>query len=442
MDAHADSWAPPQKAVYQSEGGRFAVAIDPDGESPGAQYALTIATGARRGAELAKGRLAQVPYTVVVSSRGLGFAAIENYGMLGLGFSAILVSSEGAVVAEERLEDLFTKDEIEAFPATVSSIWWLRDSWIDEERRAAVVVSNLGQVREISFGGTAFSPGKVQKGDGQLVLRAFLDGRESAADLMATGAFPDARPGLLELFNRPKGPKALILRAAVALSALGDRTAQAYLDAALESERLNGLGFDDIGFAVRHLRDAFGEDALPRLAKLLTKKKSLFTEAAADGLKAFGPRAIPVYIEVVAGGGSSLGRVNAIKALQDFNAVEAVLALSKAARDKDDLVAAYAIDALGMIRSTMSVAGLMTALDEGGPRDADIAQALTYCYDPRPVPALIRALRRWPTGSKERDRIALTLRFITHEEFPPDPEVWEKWFAGNPVFDPTRFPQK
>jgi len=67
----------------------------------------------------------EAPLEAVVADGGRFVVMLDEHGMAGSGENdLVLYGADGRVVGQRSLADLFSNEEIAAFPRTVSSTWW------------------------------------------------------------------------------------------------------------------------------------------------------------------------------------------------------------------------------------------------------------------------------------------------------------------------------
>jgi hypothetical protein len=153
--ASGDSWMAPVAERFVDSDGDYHVIVSPSGkfryarrgtgndpvtamrdeEEGGWRSDRTIPL--RKGDTLiAEGELPHRPMDVVISRRGSGFVAIDQYAMLGYGDTIVVVDSTGRITHRKKLEELFPKEGIGVFTHTVSSIWWRVGAWMDDEKES------------------------------------------------------------------------------------------------------------------------------------------------------------------------------------------------------------------------------------------------------------------------------------------------------------------
>ena len=76
------------------------------------------------------------PVDAVVSKRGY-LVTLDNWHNMGYGKVFALSGPDGAPIKSYELKDLFSKQEIELFEHSVSSIWWRKGpAYVDENQKA------------------------------------------------------------------------------------------------------------------------------------------------------------------------------------------------------------------------------------------------------------------------------------------------------------------
>ncbi len=166
-EAHADSWLLPKRQKFFSPDKIYRVEVIPNTDAKhGANASTARAVFSVRGSlgrYRPKARFALfnsvAPVRVIVSGDGKYLAAFDNWYRVGYGDNVVAIyRTDGALIAKFGLEDLFTAEDIQTFPKSVSSIWWGQDHRLN--------------------------------GQNQLVLRCFANGKSEYGELLidlATG---------------------------------------------------------------------------------------------------------------------------------------------------------------------------------------------------------------------------------------------------------------
>ncbi len=326
----SDRWAPFDDATFASPNGQYGVTIR---RGPGVRFTLVerragdpplqdavLERGLPRDQRpestrdailLATGTLESVPYRVMVSDTGHGFAAVETHGRLGFGNAITTVNSAGKTINALPLSALYTPEEIEKLPRTTSSIWWFSDGWIDEASGELIVTAG----RENPFTGrrsgqemrvfaATFHRSGVRHGDERDLLRALQGqcerGAQIAIDYFCGADREDLRPHFVELFGRDHDTGTR-LRAAKALARLGDlRGAPLVRRIAFHRDAGTQYPTCDRRRALALAFYVMGDDAIPLLIDELRRRPHLLRRAKVDALKACGQHALP-HLAAVAG---------------------------------------------------------------------------------------------------------------------------------------------
>jgi hypothetical protein len=452
--ASGDSWMPygARRAVdptgryyvalegvkYGTGGAQFVFARAKEGSPPVAPFTSTgfqdpspTDVGVREGdTVLAEGKLETAPLEVRVSSRGIGFAAMEEYGAVGGGTSFAWVTAEGEVRHPKKMSDLFTKEEIAKFTHTVSSVWWFRTAWIDEDAREVVVVGGGGLVRAVSV-----ETGKVRKGGDAEIARAlsFPDAAavSAALDLVRDLKVAGVEERLGAMLADSATPPPTKLRVAGTLAARGDRRGKDVVAAAAATPQAAPWSKDDRRYALAHVGLALGVDAIPLLRAALEGPAGDGWSDAQEGFAALGERAVPVLMEMVGEKGKTPDyRGAAAYALQKIGSKAALPALLAVVADPTDYVANAALNSAISIGKGSISKELAAILDGASTQDGRLASYFGEYREPASVGPLVRALARHPKDEYPRGVIAGALAFQTGEDFGEDPAAWAAWFKN------------
>ena len=161
--ANADKWAAPTPRVYAAPGGAYGFKTVP-AENFGGPAVGTLFSLDKTGNEkvIWAAKLVNVPHRVYVADSGKRIATVDTHGGLGFQHVVVLYDEKGKALADFKLEDLFTADEIAKHaPATVSSRHWAGEAAFkfDENAGQFVVTLKWGKVVRI-----ALESGKVLDG--------------------------------------------------------------------------------------------------------------------------------------------------------------------------------------------------------------------------------------------------------------------------------------
>lgn len=132
--ARADSWGPPTPGVFAAENGSYWVKTDVDGRKTATAALMTyneetVGEGADVEIEYKervvwKQDLGYIPAKLLVSAWG-NVVGVNRYAHLGYEHSLVVWNKEGKQLADYRLEDLLTPEEIRHFvDHSTSSRWW------------------------------------------------------------------------------------------------------------------------------------------------------------------------------------------------------------------------------------------------------------------------------------------------------------------------------
>jgi hypothetical protein len=159
VQAWADRWMPPQPRVYASERGErglkvFPVAPDDRGFASQWQGRLFAVGHDGEDETVWQAPLVCVPRQAFVSRTG-AVVTVDEYGAMGYAHSLVVYgAADGKVIADHKLEDLFTAEEIqEHAPATASSRWWAGEAKFsfDESGNRFNVAMNWGKSFSINL---------------------------------------------------------------------------------------------------------------------------------------------------------------------------------------------------------------------------------------------------------------------------------------------------
>lgn len=415
-----DKWAPFRDRIEVSQGGEYGVLLRRQKKNPSLRFEiLQRAPGApplvpvkfkdapTEVTQLAVGELDHPPLRALVSSTGLGFAAIERYARIGYGQSITTVNAAGQVVTTCTLADLFTEEERALLPHTVSSYRWLEDAWIDEDA-AEVLVYGGGKFFAASFE----TPNLRVAGETELI-RALEHGGERGAqialELLLDRKLEALRPSFEELF-KDAHPLATRLRAGLALAKLGDgRAAELYRETA--GKNASKVDADDLRFTLRHLHGVLAQEGLPLLRASMRGEAGGALSAAIEGFVNYGEDAVPTLIEMLREIEESDDyRGGAANALQNIGSKKALEPLLQAVSDKEEHVAHLALVAAIQIDKP-GVAPRLTELLEQ--ETTQLVRLLAYFQEQKHA-ASLPALRRLYDATQdaaERKRIASAIEF-------------------------------
>jgi hypothetical protein len=373
---------------------------------------------------LARNQPVQAPVEVRVLDGEPAVVLLEKWGAVGAGEALRFLSFDpargpglrwsGTTGAWElRLRDFFGIDEIKSFPRQGGDVWWWQAWWVDEARGVVVLVAAGDLFVEV-----ALSDGKPRRTDASVLLTRVLAGTEEervAALDLAVRLLPE---GIVDLARRAAAdeaaPLAVRVRAALALRRKGVESPAATL---FRAATARGQPSAARTFAVRHLAEVLGEEALPLLRDVMRGEADDAWHPAMEAFAELGDKAVPALVKMLGEMDQSRDyRGGAAHVLGALRAETALPALWKAAlaieMDEDDVhfVPGAAMDAILEIGPADLRPRLLELLEKGSPHDARIAQWLEAHPGKDAAPALRAALPRWPEFSWERKRIAAALK--------------------------------
>lgn len=453
--AGADSWGPYGARREVDPTGRWSVVLRAGKQGVSADFTLAeapagappvtpIAPGApfapnppdvnvREGdAILATGTLESAPLEVRVSARGLGFAAMEEYGGVGGGVSFAWVGRDGSVRHPKRLGDLFSAEEIRAFRHTVSSIWWFRGAWIDEDARETIVVGAGQAIRAVSI-----ETGVVRKADAAEIRRAlrFPDPQAGALaiDLARELALDGVEDALAAMLADERAVLRLRVRAAAALAERRDLRGKAVLVAAAATPRPAAVDKADYEFALEHLPAALGLDAVPLLKAAMRGESADGWSAGMSGFVALGEPAVAALLAMLTEAGQSNDyRGGAAHALGRIGSKAAVSGLVAAIADPQEYVANAAANGAIAVGKDSIAKELVALLDKPTTQDGRLSSYFEQVKEPTSVAPLVRCLARHPKDEYPRNVIWKALVFQTGGDVGAETVAWQAWLAKQP----------
>lgn len=120
--ALGDSWLVPKPRIFASEFGDYGLKMIPGEPNASA----TLFTLNEQGEEQTawQGPLVNIPHRVYISDNGR-VVTVDTYARVGYEHALVVYDENGKVLADYRLEDLLTADEIKAHVLeTAGSRWW------------------------------------------------------------------------------------------------------------------------------------------------------------------------------------------------------------------------------------------------------------------------------------------------------------------------------
>ena len=289
------------------------------------------------------------PGDILVSSTGNGIATIDAYGFNnGLGpeqDDLVVFSIKGEVLHRKRRKDLFDEATRRRFSGDQGVFAWLRTSWLDEKRDDIVIFGFWTQDgKPLPILTVGLTSGEVRQGGTEVIDRAIcernLDALSRALGLALELKLTGSKACLPAILEDEKIALVQRLQAAVLLASLGDpRGASLLTKTALRIAQVGSPRYDrDDGtwYAVMHLPELLGEDALPILKKTLQNDHGFYDNEHVHAFKLLGRRAVPTLISVLEDDRFLDAQLTAASCLGEIGpeAAEAVPALIKALRKK------------------------------------------------------------------------------------------------------------
>jgi hypothetical protein len=433
-------WSVVLRAGKQGVSAEFTFAEAPAGApavtpvAPGAPFAPNAPeVNVREGdAILATGTLESAPLEVRVSARGLGFAAMEEYGGVGGGVSFAWVGRDGSVRHPKRLGDLFSAEEIQAFRHTVSSIWWFRGAFIDEDARETIVVGVGRAIRAVSI-----ETGVVRKAGAAEIRRAlrFADPQAAALaiDLARELALDGVEDALAATLTDEHARLRLRVRAAAALAERKDLRGRAVLVAAAATPKPATVEKADYEFALEHLPAVLGLDAVPLLQAAMRGESADGWSAGMNGFVALGEPAVAALLAMLTEAGQSSDyRGGAAHALGRMGSKASIAGLVAALADPQEYVANAAANAVLAVGKASIAKDLVALLDKPTTQDGRLSSYFEEVKEPSSVAPLVRCLVRHPKDEYPRNVILRALVFQTGVDVGAETSAWQAWLAKQP----------
>lgn len=365
---------------------------------------------------LASGTVKHLPYDVHVLDSG-GFVLFETHYSFGRANTITYVDDAGKVVTQKKLPDIYG-----AVPSgtthSVSSTWWERGHWIDEQRRSVVVISKGDEIREVLIdGGKISTPEittfvrwcRVGSTENRSIALEVLSRQVEPADTLDDTTRSLRRriadrvivPAAEGIVADPKEPLALRLRAAIVLTR-ANRPGN-YAPMFLEGIKARNTPADR-RFATAHLPVVLGVDAIPILRELMRGEASVVWASCQEGFIALGERAVPTLIEILEEAGTSSDyRGGAAHALGEIRSAAAIPALFEAAATAEEYIANAAINAAIATGAPDLADRLIALLARGSTQDGRIAMYFERAPNREAIPALEAALNRCAPDDFETD---------------------------------------
>jgi len=389
-------WAPPNRA-------RDSSAIDRDPED-------TL---------LASGTVDHLPVYIHVLEKG-GFVLFETYYWLGHGNIVTYVDDHGKVVLRKTLDDIYGGVP-KGSSHTVSSLYWERGHWIDQDRQSLVVISRGDEVREVGLASRAVTSPDVETLTGwcrgglaedrslalevaSRMVRADETRPDGAGSELVRRRRSDILvPVAVKILGNAEEPLGLRVRAAILLvRAQHAKQPEAYGPMFLQAI-CKGSAAADRGYAAEHLPEILGIQALPSLRELMRGPAD--TAVWGQCQRAFaslGERSVPTLMEMLREGGTMPDyRGGAAHALGMIRSPTAIPALLEAAGTADAYTANAAINAAISTGAPDLADRLIALLLQGSTQDGRIATYFKDAPVARAIPALEQALGRASPDSSE-----------------------------------------
>ena len=133
--ASADSWGAPATVKYESANKKFAFEVIPAGQdssktgAPETKCTATAYDSKNEKIWSAELTNSQAPVSAFISDDGSCAVTLDNWGSIGHGDNVIAVyAAPGKLVKKFSLEDIFSKEELEAFSSSFTSRQWRQQS--------------------------------------------------------------------------------------------------------------------------------------------------------------------------------------------------------------------------------------------------------------------------------------------------------------------------
>jgi hypothetical protein len=126
--AVGDSWLVPKPRIFASQFGDYGLRMIP-GEPNASATLFTLSEKAEEQTAW-QGPLVNIPHRVYISDNGR-VVTVDTYARVGYEHALVTYDEKGKVLADYRLEDLLTAEEIKAHVVeSVSSRWWNTEAQI------------------------------------------------------------------------------------------------------------------------------------------------------------------------------------------------------------------------------------------------------------------------------------------------------------------------
>lgn len=291
--AAADSWLPPTETETSSPDGGYVLVVTPRVRS---FFEGLRTIGGMGGDQPSRGTLYRregtkrtlvwqalltnpwAPVEVLVADGGQHVVTLDNWHSMGYGDNVVAIHGpDGGLVAKRSLAELIGEENLPRIQASVSSLWWREDEWLDPEAGDLLLITKVGPRAVRLRDGAVREAGPAE---GVSSVQHLFPRVPPAAVELAAGA-PEATGLLVRVLESAEVPLASRLRAAVALADRGDRRGA---DLARQA-----VGSAEAPYALANLAKLLPPDqALPLLQGALVKGESATWSATLQGLRAVG----------------------------------------------------------------------------------------------------------------------------------------------------------
>lgn len=297
--------------------------------------------------------LEQPPRRILVASSGKSIVTLDVYGFNNLGADkgkndVVIYSIKGEVVHRKGRDALFDETARLYFRYGDGVVSWFEHAWLDEKRDELVIVtpSEKGYAPTRALLSVGLTSGNVRQANTGLIDRAISERNPGAlsealelAREMRLDGSKSSWPGIVDDEKLALGHR---LRAAVLLASFGDRrgTALSSKTALLAAEDRDGPPkperAGEVYYAIKHLPELLGRDALPILKKTIQKNSRAYSFAHVDAFKSLGADAVPTLVSVLEDDDNFDAQLEAATCLGSIgpDAEKAVPALAKALHKK------------------------------------------------------------------------------------------------------------
>jgi hypothetical protein len=260
--------------------------------------------------------LDQPPGIILVAANGNAVVTVDKYGFNNLGAEpgkndVVIYSLKGDVVHRKSRDELFDETARRYFHYIDGCVAWQACAWLDEKRDRIVIVGpgdNTLKPPRLVFG-VGISSGEVHRVGFEAIEQAITDRNDAALsdalDLAYGLRLTGSRAGLPALAEDDSVALGVRLRAAVLLASLGDKREAPLVNRIALRATVARAGdvddrtYDDVGYAIRHLPELTGDDALPVLLKGLRTSGRDYTFAFYHAFHTLGAKAVPELIKIL-----------------------------------------------------------------------------------------------------------------------------------------------